>query len=272
MDVGEELIAICALIRDPYPPYLMEWLQHHSELGVDLFFIYDNESSTTIYRLIAESLFWNKVKVFHMPGRVVQMQTYGKCIEGIKSGFLPSCDWLAVIDEDEFIICENGDIKKTMKEYEEYPGLVINWKVFGSSGLKYRTPYPQMSKFVHPTSPNNFVNQHVKSIVNPLKVKGTRRNPHVFQYLEGLAVDVNHKPFKGLFRVPTYKKIWLNHYYTRSQEEWEKKARRANPDSLRFYIDPVTKKEMPGFYRDPDQLSKIDADCVEYARRGMTGE
>jgi len=252
MDVGEELIAICSLIRDPYPPYLMEWLKHHSELGVDLFYIYDHESSPPISRIIAESLFWRNVRVFKTHGRVVQIQSYGRCIDEIKKGILPLCDWLAVIDEDEFIICENGDIKKTMEEYKDHPGLVINWRVYGSSGLKYRTPHPQMNKFIHPTSPGNFINHHVKSIVNPLKVKGTRRNPHTFRYLEGESVDVNHRPFKYLFRSPTYKKIWINHYYTRSEEEWGKKV--------------ATKEEVPEFYRNPNGLREIDLDCEEYAK------
>lgn len=263
------IVSVCSLIRDPYPPYLMEWLQHHIKLGVDLFFIYDNESCPPISGMIAGSPFWDKVKVFDFPGRVVQMQSYDKCIKAIQSGLLPSCDWLAVIDEDEFIICENGDIKETLAEYISYPGLVINWRVYGSSGLKYRTSIPQTEKFVHPTSPDNPINQHVKSIVNPLKVKRPRRNPHTFTYLEGVSVDVNHKPFKGLWRGPTYKKIWINHYYTRSQEEWEIKAKRPNPDSLKFYIDLVTREYVPGFYRNPNGLIEIDVDCEEYAKRGQ---
>jgi hypothetical protein len=121
-----------------------------------------------------------------------------------------------------------------------------------------------MEKFVHPTSPSNPVNQNVKSIVNPLKVKRPRRNPHTFTYFEGLAVDVNRKPLAGLFRTPTYKKIWVNHYYTRSQEEWEIKRKRPNPDSLKFYIDPITREEVSDFYRNPNALIEIDADCEEY--------
>jgi hypothetical protein len=245
----------------------MEWLQHHVGVGVDLFFVYDNESSPPISEIINKSLFKDRIMVFEAPGRVVQMQSYGRCIEGIKSGSLPLCDWLAVIDEDEFIICENGDIKKTMEEYAEYSGLVINWRVYGSSGLKCRTPDPQMGKFVHPTSPDNFVNWHVKSIVNPLKVKRPRRNPHVFRYLEGESVGVDHIPLVGLWRVPVYKKIWINHYYTRSQEEWATKVRRTNPDSFRAYIDLATREEVPGFYRNPNGLVEIDADCEEHAKR-----
>ena len=185
----------------------------------------------------------------------------------IRAGNLPLCDWLVVIDEDEFVICENGDIKKTMEEYVGYPGLVVNWRVYGSSGVKHRTPDPQMKKFIHPTNPNNRVNWNVKSIVNPLKVRGTRRNPHTFKYFEVDAIGVDYVPLRGLFRSPVYKKIWVNHYYIRSLEEWEEKVKRPNPDSIRCYIDPVTNTEMSGFYRDPNQRVEIDADCEEYAKR-----
>jgi len=269
------IFAICSIIRDPYPPYLMEWLNHHYKLGVDLFFIYDNESSPSISEIIEGVSFRDKIGVFKtigriVPGdirgiRIVQNQVYDKCIGEIKSGLLPLCNWLAIIDEDEFLICENGDIKKTLEEYNEYSGLVVNWRVYGSSGLKNRTPTPQMEKFVHPTSPSNFVNYHVKSIVNPLKVNRTRRNPHTFRYLEGNEVNVDHKPLKGLFQVPIYKKIWINHYYTRSQEEWEEKAG-AN-------INSTAKEEESKLFRNPNQFIEIDEDCNKYAKsKGHTND
>ena len=37
-------IAVCAIFKDE-GPYLLEWLAFHKLIGVDLFFLYDNDSS-----------------------------------------------------------------------------------------------------------------------------------------------------------------------------------------------------------------------------------
>ena len=45
-------VGICAIIKDCYEPYLLEWLVYHRSIGVDLFFIYDNESTVPIIEML----------------------------------------------------------------------------------------------------------------------------------------------------------------------------------------------------------------------------
>jgi hypothetical protein len=229
--MGAEMkVAIHAIMRDVYEPYLTEWLNHHRSIGVDCFFLYDNDSKKSIVESIKDVPFKNKIYVEYCPGVAspannVQMFSYHKFLNDFSKEF----DRVAFIDEDEFIICENGDIKATLSDYLDFPGLALSWRVFGSSGLIKQTPVPQMEKFVY-YAPKYLGNINVKSIVDP-KLVGSVSNPHVFSYTKENCVTVDKLPLKGAYAIPTYHTAWINHYWTRSLEEWNAKAARGRADN-----------------------------------------
>ena len=225
-------VGICAIIKDCYKPYLLEWFNYHRSIGVDYFFIYDNESDMPIGDTL-ERYFLPGMEGIHVEtitGQVKQLAAYNKCLDDIKSGVLPFfCDHLAFIDDDEFIICYNNDIKETLKEYEEFSGLGISWRIFGSSGIKEKTPEGQRTKFTQHTTSDFPANRHIKSIVNPLLAEQAA-GPHSFKYSKGCCVNVNKEIIENNFTTPIYKKIWLDHYFTRSIEEWNEKVLRGRSD------------------------------------------
>ena len=109
-------VGICAIIKDCYKPYLLEWFNYHYSLGVDHFFIYDNESERPIISIVNYDLPYlikDTIHVETIKGSVKQIAAYHKCLDDMKGGKLPPCDRVAFIDDDEFIVCENGDIKST---------------------------------------------------------------------------------------------------------------------------------------------------------------
>ena len=223
-------VGICAIIKDCYKPYLLEWFNHHHSIGIDHFFIYDNESEIPIQKIVNNLSFQSDIHIETITGTTKQLAAYNKCLDDIKSGILPLCDKVAFIDDDEFIICENGDIKSTLAEYSEFSGLGINWRIFGSSGIKGKTPEPQISKFTQHTTIDFQPNRHIKSIVNPLTVERTSWTPHCFNYSKGNCVNVNKETIEDIFSEPVYEKIWLDHYFTRSLEEWGEKTLRGRSD------------------------------------------
>lgn len=222
-------VGICAIIKDCYKPYLIEWFNHHKSIGVDYFFIYDNESEIPIQKIVNNLSFKDDIHVEVITGSVKQIPAYHKCLQDIKSGLLPFCSRVAFIDDDEFIICE-GDLKETLKEYDEFSGLGISWRIFGSSGIKEKTTTPQRDKFIQHTTADYTPNRHIKSIVNPLLAEMPDYNPHSFQYSKGGCVNVNKEVIDTTFTTPIYEKIWLDHYFTRSLEEWNEKVARGRSD------------------------------------------
>lgn len=218
-------IAICAIIKDVYPPYYKEWIDYHRSIGVDYFFIYDNDSADPI-----QPDNENGIYVIKSPGDSQQLPSYDHCLQSIKTQHLPSCDRVAFIDEDEFIRCENGNLKKTLKQYGACAGIGLNWRTFGSSGIMHKTEQPQTEKFRWHSGPEDVVNQHIKSIVDPMRAIGHAGNPHCFSYLSGYCVNVYHEPIEGPFSRVIHRIMWVDHYYTRSFEEWKEKMERGRSD------------------------------------------
>lgn len=240
-------------MKNIYEPYLIEWLNHHHSLGVDHFFIYDNDSKVPITESIKDIRFNSDISVELAPGKSssilnIQMQSYTKFLSDIQESRLPHYDRVAFIDEDEFIICENSSIKETLKNYLSYPALGLSWKVFGSSGLINQTPEPQMKKFTKHTGRYYEANINIKSIVNPYLVKAAI-NPHSFSYHFGQCVNIHKIPIEGSFAYPVHQTIWINHYWTRSLEEWKLKAERGSPDN--------------GQKRNLSMFDELEANCTE---------
>lgn len=248
-------LGIHSIIKDCYEPYLLEWFNHHHSIGVDYFFIYDNESKIPIQNTISCLPFQSFIYVEQFPGKAsqdIQRLSYLKLLADLKGGSLSHCDRVAFIDDDEFIICESGDIKDTLLDYLEFPGLALSWRMFGSSGILKRSPAPQMKKFVYYTESNYRANVNVKSIVNPYLVKEPI-NPHVFSYAQGNCVDIDRKPIEGSYIMsPIYRRMWINHYWTGTLEDWKEKLLRGRADA-----DDLTD-------RDPSEIEKIDSFCTEH--------
>jgi hypothetical protein len=244
-------VGICLITKNCYGPYLTDWLQYHTDLGVDVFYIYDNESNPSVINKSGSQLIDFNAHVIRIQGEVAQLPAYQHCIENIKNGSLEACDRVAFIDDDEFITCENNDIKKTLEKYEAHSGLGINWLLYGSSGVKTRTPISQRKKFVHHLPPQDVVHKHIKSIVNPQKVIGFRE-PHSCVYIEGSCVDVDFNPVHGAFtQKPIHHTIWLNHYWSRSEEEFKIKIERGRADTNVKEFSP----KMQEFYdRDTEAI------------------
>ena len=247
-------IATHSIMRDVYQPYLIEWLEHHRSIGIDHFFIYDNDSVVPISESIKDLPFNSNITIelIHgltsLPELNVQEESYIKFLSSIQGSHLPHYDRVAFIDEDEFIICENNDIKETLKNYLAYPALALSWRMFGSSGLMNRTPDPQMKKFTKHSTQYFEPNTIIKSIVNPYLVKDII-NPHAFSYHFGHCVNVNKVPIEGYYAPPVHQIAWINHYWTRSCEEWAIKAARGSAWSGRGCVQI--------------QFDDLEANCIE---------
>ncbi len=240
-------VGICAIIKDCFTPYLFEWFNYHHSIGVDHFFIYDNGSEIPIWEIVKQLPFTDNIHIETIAGTTKQLPVYDRCLDSIKKSLLPHCDRVAFIDDDEFIVCENNDIKATLSEYEEFSGLGISWRMFGSSGIKERTLINQREKFTQRTTIDYSPNQHIKSIVNPFKTIGHANNPHSFNYSDGYCVNVNKEPVDSAFTKPIWNKIWIDHYFTRSLEEWKEKAARGRSDT--------------GTTRSFSEFYEVDANC-----------
>ena len=240
-------IAACLLIKDENS-YINEWLEWHIQIGVEHFFIYDNGSVVPIVSSINERFLpYCSVVDFPDPHTHTQKDCYADCL----SRFGETAEWIAFIDTDEFIrVVDGRSISEFLKDYEDHDGLYVKWTVYNADGQIYKEDRPVRDRF-HKIVPYQKGRPCGKSIVRPEKIKSM--DPHFPSYgYRNNIVDENHKHvyLPILFNYPM-DKITIDHYFTRSLEEWDEKIRRGScdPNAMRWYDE--------FYYYNPDLKGSV---------------
>ena len=204
--------------------YLVEWVNYNVKLGFDKIFIYQNDWRTNLEHP-------NVVK-FENDGINKQRECYSHFIQTSNSEY----DWAAFLDVDEFLVLKkHKNIKDFINDYKEFPGIGVNWVLFGNNGLtKVDGDYSLVKRF---TKRQWSINQHVKSIVKLTpRLTMDIHNPNTF------VVDTNKNKFTGPFNLNGWDNIaQINHYFCKTQEEFQEKCDRGRADS------PVYRRTMSEF-------------------------
>lgn len=222
-------LAVAAIVKDE-GPYLQEWIQFHLLQGVKHFYIVDDnskdETESVLEPYINEGLvtyhLWPEMKGPQMPA-----------YQFILDNYKGECQWIAFLDSDEFLYSEGITVSsflENLTKQNPYMGaLAVHWYLFGSANEVMYKPLSVTQRFTYrATRPD----KHVKSIVRTIAVDTVGRNPHVFYLKKGYqAVNENGKILPKEYATlenPTAKIIRINHYHTKSYEEYL--ARKQRPD------------------------------------------
>lgn len=93
-------IIICAILKDE-TPYLVEWVEHHLQIGVEHFVLYDNNSIIPAKQTLKTYVGKGIVEVIDCPiTNTPQVKAYTHCLYNMHN----HTKWIAYIDIDEFII------------------------------------------------------------------------------------------------------------------------------------------------------------------------
>ncbi|MGD1713245.1 glycosyltransferase family 92 protein [Dapis sp. BLCC M172] len=208
--------------------YLLEWLEFHQLVGVQRFYLYNNNSTDNSLDLVTPYVD-KKIVVFHeWPLKTgQQIQAYIHCLENYKT----ESEWIAFIDLDEFLFStKKSNLQEILEKFVEYPAVGVNWLNFGPSGHEKQPEGLQIENYIRRSEVSYEANKHIKSIVRPEKVIAPL-NPHEFSYTDGLlAVTENFQEINGFMsETHSVEKLRINHYTTRSKEESRKKMMRGRP-------------------------------------------
>jgi glycosyl transferase family 92 len=260
-------LSICCIFKNE-APYLEEWLRFYDLVGVDHFYLYDNESSDDFVQVLRPWVNAGRAAVIGISGPAPQKQAYAHCLQT----FGNDNRWIAFVDMDEFLF---SPVKESLQEflsaYETQPGVVANWVMFGPSGhqakpaglttLNYtmrcetslRVIDKQMlrSLKLDPADPRSYfpICSHVKSIVDPRKVAAVL-SPHHFKFVDDqVPVTASGRP---LVTAPfssgvEIDRLRVNHYFSRSWEELARKLSRGRADIVGKY-DPAEMIERTRMY------------------------
>lgn len=257
--------SICAIVKDE-GRYIREWLSYHSAIGFEHFFIFDNESTDDTSDALR--LAQNKGICSYQPwpstrGPRPQLSAYKTGLQLARQ----ETEWLAFIDADEFInLKKHRSIGDFLTSYSDADAIGINWRIFGSSSeIGYR-PKLVMERFRY-ASPVLFgANHHIKTIAKTSAL--VKPFIHTHNLVDGsVFLNADRTLLKGFPAARqdavSHDIIQINHYFTKSYEEWcAKKARGKadfspeSPDRLRsdseftIYDRNDEKDETILFWRD----------------------
>ena len=227
-------IAFCAIIKDE-ARYLDEWLAYHYLIGVEHFYITDDNSTDNIQEVLQKWIkkglvTYTKVDEFLKTSSVRQIISDLTYCDVLKSSY----KYLGFLDIDEFFVPPNGNIKDFLKTIPcEVASIYVRWVFFGlsetSNGLLTERCLNHSGYF----SGNG------KSIVNPGNIAiNVKTNPHIFHPVQdGKILDFDFSPAQWSEDLSFFKDIpitkenanlpRINHYFGKSKAEIEAKQRRG---------------------------------------------
>ncbi|MDL2272780.1 glycosyltransferase family 92 protein [Desulfovibrio sp. OttesenSCG-928-I05] len=235
-------LALCCIAKNE-TPFLREWVAYHALRGVEHFYIYDNMSDEPIIETLKGYADPARVTVKRIHGKVRQLDAYQDCLDHYGA----ENRWIGFIDLDEFVLpMQDSDIRVLLSEFEEYAALGLTWRVFSSSGHLGRPRGGQLANYTEALLDGHLRNAHIKSFVNPARIAGSR-NPHFFWYKPGgYAVTDEHLPIPpDLAYAPSLRKLArINHYFYRSQQDFEEKILRGRGT----VADPALNNKITSFW------------------------
>ena len=228
-------LAVVAIFKNE-GRYLKEWLDYHLLAGAQHFYLYNNDSSDNYAQVLKPYVDADIVTLIDWPGKMMQTPAYCDAVDRFK--FL--CRYMAFIDLDEFIYPLKGQsIVEVVDEIFSHDStaatLKINWQIFGSNAQD-KADYSRgvLERFTR-RAPRDWLfddeklnrlancNAYVKILVNPRRVDSIL-SPHHAICFEGLhCINADGRPNEKPINLRVaFDKIVVNHYYSKSREEYAK--------------------------------------------------
>lgn len=237
-------LGLVIIVRDE-ADYIEEWLEFHLMQGFQHVVVYDNGSADDTSELL--SLYEAKGLVTQVPwstfqGRLNnQSLAYAHALMNFGSLF----EWLGFLDADEFLFPAAGEsICGILDDVAHLPAVGVPWSMFGTSGHVAKPSGPVIASYTRKAmmrrreTPAHAIN--VKSIVRPGMVTAVQ-GAHMF-HIEGLGHgafletgDWLPKSRKADLCSLAPGRLQLNHYYTRSACEFDRKLAKGSVRGAGFF-------------------------------------
>ena len=239
MERGRFDVSVMAILKDE-APNMEEWLCHHMAIGVDHFFLYDNGSSDDLHDVLKPYADHGVVTTVYFPMRGLQRDANNHFVRF----FGDTTEWIAYVDIDEFLVPERDEsIGAVMSRFPDAEQVLVSRKEFCYSG--HRTPaeglvteiYREFSEQVPRMGTSEVL---AKPIVRP---RGTARvGIHNAVTVHGRTVNTAGQPTSEeatVIEQPSYANLQMNHYFTKSWQEFQAKRTRATTSTHAFQLPQV---------------------------------
>lgn len=216
-------LAIGAVVRNE-ARFLPEWLEYHSHLGVQKFFIFDNLSDDDTRTVLRPYVKDGLVELFEWPMTFTDQPGYLSMQMGayrrIVDMYADDVKWIGFIDLDEFIVpTEEDNLVEILADYEDVGGVSLNWMMFGTSEVeKLEDDQLVIEALIRRAPVDDAANHWVKTISRAERIRRCK-DPHAMLY------DIGYKQVNTK-KLPMYSsmsssvidhRMRINHYWTRDE-------------------------------------------------------
>lgn len=233
-------LAVCAIAKHENE-YMAEWAAHQFAVGFDRIYLFDdNEDGYPDVRKVPG------VDAFVADGRMVVLGMLPEGCWHSKDWGWKQCacyewlyahaafSWIAFLDCDEFLVLKGGATLRGLLGSEwcaspQVRSIIVPWVIYDDNGLVRKDPRPVMERFTHASSWNDTTpyaigKPIVKGGITGMKMYSPHQiNDEKYKFLpDGSRVGIDD---------PTPKETsvaQLNHYFTKSTEEYVGKVRRGD--------------------------------------------
>lgn len=257
-------VSICAIFKNE-APYLREWLEFNHLVGIEHFYLYNNNSEDDYESVVAPYIKKGWVTLVQWPHNQQQLECYQACIKD----FAHETRWLGFIDIDEFIVPKSTDsIYEFLKPYERKAGAVnLYWKLYGTSGRMDRDlsglvsedftvcwpKYCNIGKCFYNTAFEfDFESKPAKQLHHKFwaNYKGKNVPPvNIFNH-----ICVGNRNIADVADFP----IQINHYFTKSYKEY---AMKRSKGDVYFEVNP---HDEAYFYEHEMKCTSTDYSAYKY--------
>jgi len=214
-------VSICMIFRNE-APFLQEWLNHHIIVGIQHFYLYNNESTDNYREILEPYIKRGIVTLIDWPGRAVQCSAYRHCT----NHFFADSNWIGFIDADEFVCPrKHNDIRGWLFHYSRFPGVFIPWLQFGTGAITQHDFSKGVTEQYFICEDRFFSGKCFINTRFPVHYTGTPSDLHKIHQIASVfgkkmivhIVNINKHFFLGL-SAPTRKNasMQINHYYTKA--------------------------------------------------------
>jgi hypothetical protein len=220
-------LVACAIVKNE-ADNLAEWIEYHRLIGIEHFYIFDNNSRDSIRPILEKYINYGVVTLLDWPFVPGQLPAYNYAAKV----FGHTTNWMAFIDLDEFIFLPSGKLLPDfLSAFGDADQIMIPFMFFGSSGHLERPLGLTIENYIHRAES---VDPVVKSIVRPSAV--TYADTHMSLTKDRRTVNEKGERVPEKWRVekPSGDQIRVNHYYIKSLQDWKEKISRGEVDPTRI--------------------------------------
>jgi hypothetical protein len=228
---------------------LREWVEHYRSIGVDHFYLIDNNSTDKYDNEITEYIEDGTIDLFkcHIDG--YQIGAYTEMLPILRS----ETEWVGVFDLDEFAYPRHGEpLQDLLSEYERHEAVLIPWLSFGSNGHQHQ-PRSVIEGFVR-RGEANVSRSFLKAISRPRQIESmSQHNPRTSRgekvLSNGRAIDDSLFIALGEEEVDQFRII--NNHYRLQSRRYFRDVKTARPE---VHEDVRDRAKSMAFFDQYDEL------------------